>query len=1090
MKKYLKKVISAVAALALSVSSFAAMAAVSYPDTVDHQHESAINMLSALGIVEGFEDGTFHPDELVTRAQMAAMVLRAKNNFNAENNKTQVFNDVPADNWAAGWIATAASQGIVNGTGNNNFDPDLNVTYEQTVKMLVSMLNYGDWAEMSGGWPTGYLNYGNQLGITSGVSGVSNDTALTRAQCAQMIANALDAAILFPDGYEIDNGQYYPRYIQKDGSTSDNGPFTSILVDNWDIYVVNGMVTETSRSGNFRSDQVRYEVQQSKNYKGVSYGLKSVYPQAGDGVTADVTVLKGDTDADNYLNIYTKALIKSDDYNDDELIYIESSDRNDVVTFASDLYSAIDTSGKDYDTLQVRRSATTSQTTSYRMDKNWKLIVNGVNLNPTPANLKAYVENNPGMTVTVTDYPAVGSSTPDNRYDAISVDYYVVAVVSEVVDEEDATRIYFDDSYPQGLSELEVQKDDDEYSYTFTKDGVAVNPTDLVENDVLSIVCDLSDIPDEDATVSDVMQETFENSSFYEVTVSQATAEGMVTAQSTNSNDQTVYTIGGTDYVLVDPDNTRLLTTGDEYIVYLTADGRVAGADKLASAVNYAIVDTVFKRNGDESAVRIIDKTGVKTTYTIADTTLEGDNIVADMWEDYLPDSDVDNQYPLADRIIDYSLNSSNQLRVKTSNNIRVVESDAADYNANTSRLGSYRINDVTVVIDVSSAWDDTNKKFNSGANVSLASVASFADGQSYGFVGARDSAASASDPLPFLVVKSGLGGFTVDTQLAVVQSTYSTTDDGQPRTGLNLLLNGEETQVLCSDDSSTYSNLTEGTPILFKYDSEGYIDVVYKLLNLDINNSDKYAFFKTLVNGSIENGDFLSDAVKTDSDLKSIMGDDDDHVQFVLAPVYDRQGESVNVFTDVKYDTFSDSFVQGATDEDNSVVSDADNKAAYYVEEGAIDAYSFDSDVAVYTYNGTRGAKFRTGVGTSSSIIKSNILSSGTGKLDTAGTFINLGLQDEARSSNRIHFVLMRVYDGTAQEVYFIQMSNENGQDAVFSPYSAPATGDDDEEETATTEAVEEEVVEEEVAEDTTVDTAEEVVEEVVEEVTEAPAE
>lgn len=1088
MKKYLKKVISAVAALALSVSSFAAMAAVSYPDTVDHQHESAINMLSALGIVEGFEDGTFHPDELVTRAQMAAMVLRAKNNFNAENNKTQVFNDVPADNWAAGWIATAASQGIVNGTGNNNFDPDLNVTYEQTVKMLVSMLNYGDWAEISGGWPTGYLNYGNQLGITSGVSGVSNDTALTRAQCAQMIANALDAAILFPDGYEIDNGQYYPRYIQKDGSTSDNGPFTSILVDNWDIYVVNGMVTETSRSGNLRNDQVRYTVQQSKNYQGVSYGLASVYPQASDS-TATVTLLKGDTDADNYLNIYTKALIKSDDYNDDELIYIESSDRNDVVTFASDLYSDI-VEGSSYDTLQVRRSATTSQTTSYRLDSEWKLLVNGVEVSADAANIATYIEENPGMTVTLTDYPSAGGSTPDGRYDAISVNYYITAVVSEVVDEDDVTTIYFENAFPSsvGFSYLEVQKDDDDYSYTFTKDGAAINATDIVENDVLSITCQLA----ENANNPQDVLTAFEGSTFYDVIVSQATAEGMVTAQSTNSNNQPVYTIGGTEYVLVE--DTIGLRTGDEYVVYLTADGRVAGCDKLASAVNYAIVDTVFTRNGDEPAVRIIDKTGVKTTYGIADTTKDNENnIVGKMWADYEKNGELTKTYSLEKRVIDYSLNSSNLLRVKntdTNNTVRATKS-TDEFKASTSRLGNYRINDVTIVLDLSSAWNDEENRFNTSVTPSVASISSFVDGQDYEFVVARDESASASDPIPFLAVCDGLGGFTVNTQMAVVQGTFSTTDDGQTRTGLDVLLNGEKTQVLCADDS-VGSNVKEGDAIIFDYDSDGYVDTIHKILSINddtaLNNVTKYDLLKGIIDtdtdddiDGIVNGTFLNSAVKG----LSCVDTDDDHVQYVLAPVYDRKGTNVDVIRNVQYTTDAGSF---GTDK-------WDNVAAYYAGDGDTESYGFASeDTPVYVFNGSGVRGNYTSLGTASSIVKSTFVSSGAGYLDSSKMYINLGLDDDSANVNRIYFVLMRVYDGDIQEVYYIRMNDDNNIDADFSPYSAPA-GQSNEEETAATEAVEEEVVEnevveEEVAEDTTVDTAEEVVEEVVEEVTEAPAE
>ena len=382
-------------------------------------------------------------------------------------------------------------------------------------------------------------------------------------------------------------GEYVPQYIQRDGTTSDRAPYRSLLTQNWDIYVVNGTVTETSRGGSVSNDEVQYQVTQSKNFKGVSYGLSSIYPQAGNGVTETLTLKKGSTDADSYLNVYTKALIQSDDYNDDTLIYIENSDKNTTETFVSNLYSSYE-EGSSYDTLRVRRSATTSQTTSYRLSTDWQLIVNGVQVasagdSDVDSVLETYIsEANPGMDVTLTDYPTNGSSSADGYYDVISVDYYVVAVVDQIQDEEDATTIYFKDA-SIGVAAIEVKKDDDDYSYTFTKDGAAINATDLAENDVLSIVCALP-------TGSADAASAFEDSLFYDVTVAQATAEGQVTSTSTNSYGETTYTIGGTEYVCV-ADMAGTLSTGDQYVVYMTADGRIAYAEKLASAINYGILD-------------------------------------------------------------------------------------------------------------------------------------------------------------------------------------------------------------------------------------------------------------------------------------------------------------------------------------------------------------------------------------------------------------------------------------------------------------------------------------------------------------------
>ena len=77
MNKNLKKVISAIAALAVSASSIVAFAA-GYPDVPETaSYKQAVTELTALGIVEGTDNGTFEPDQNVTRAQIAKMIVAA-----------------------------------------------------------------------------------------------------------------------------------------------------------------------------------------------------------------------------------------------------------------------------------------------------------------------------------------------------------------------------------------------------------------------------------------------------------------------------------------------------------------------------------------------------------------------------------------------------------------------------------------------------------------------------------------------------------------------------------------------------------------------------------------------------------------------------------------------------------------------------------------------------------------------------------------------------------------------------------------------------------------------------------------------------
>ena len=108
MKKNLKKVISAVIALALSVSSVA-MAAPKFTDVADTAaNAQAINTLAALGVISGYEDGTFKPDNNITRAEVATMIVAALNRTaDAAGAKgTTKFADVntEAKAWASGFV--------------------------------------------------------------------------------------------------------------------------------------------------------------------------------------------------------------------------------------------------------------------------------------------------------------------------------------------------------------------------------------------------------------------------------------------------------------------------------------------------------------------------------------------------------------------------------------------------------------------------------------------------------------------------------------------------------------------------------------------------------------------------------------------------------------------------------------------------------------------------------------------------------------------------------------------------------------------------------------------------------------------------
>jgi len=107
----------------------------------------------------------------------------------------EYFSDVSADYRAAGSIITAVKMGIISGYGNGRFGPEDTVTYEQVIKMLVNVLGYGMKAETSGGYPVGYLFVAAQLGILDHVDIKSNQEA-RMGPVMQMVYNCLDTEIM------------------------------------------------------------------------------------------------------------------------------------------------------------------------------------------------------------------------------------------------------------------------------------------------------------------------------------------------------------------------------------------------------------------------------------------------------------------------------------------------------------------------------------------------------------------------------------------------------------------------------------------------------------------------------------------------------------------------------------------------------------------------------------------------------------------------------------------------------------------------------------------------------------------------------
>lgn len=163
---------------------FCSMPCAAFIDTEGSTYEEAVDVLCELGIIEGVTKDYFEPAGNLTRAQMVTIAVRL---YGVQNLTPEaIFEDVPADHWAAGTVAAGYKMGFINGVSESHFMPDDTVTFAQAVKMLVCVLGYDVQAEAQGGYPSGYIAVASRLDLLKGVSEKMN-----RGDMAKLVFNAL-----------------------------------------------------------------------------------------------------------------------------------------------------------------------------------------------------------------------------------------------------------------------------------------------------------------------------------------------------------------------------------------------------------------------------------------------------------------------------------------------------------------------------------------------------------------------------------------------------------------------------------------------------------------------------------------------------------------------------------------------------------------------------------------------------------------------------------------------------------------------------------------------------------------------------------
>ena len=240
MKKFLSLVLALAMTLSLVTISAGAKDFADSDELTSEQYEEAVNVMSEMGIIDGYAEGDFRPQGTLTRqaaAKIIACMMLGKTTAESLGTSAAPFKDVPAGSKFAGYIAFCVERGLIDGYGDGTFRPTNTLTGFAFLKMLLGALGYDSDIEGYTGtnWTVNVAGRAYEIGLTNGnKDNFTGSKACTREEAALYAVNTLKATLveyadkgsnLVINGIEVVQGASEPTYVTSnihDAATSIN----------------------------------------------------------------------------------------------------------------------------------------------------------------------------------------------------------------------------------------------------------------------------------------------------------------------------------------------------------------------------------------------------------------------------------------------------------------------------------------------------------------------------------------------------------------------------------------------------------------------------------------------------------------------------------------------------------------------------------------------------------------------------------------------------------------------------------------------------------------------------------------------------
>ena len=580
--KNLKRLMSVVLSVVMLLSFVVTTSAATFTDVAESDKAyEAVEVLAALGILEGKEAGVFDPDANIKRSEFAAVICRAMNQVPTGFAN---FTDVPVDHWAYDYIGWAAGEKIVNGRGDGTFDPDANVTYNEAIAMIVRALGYEYYVEnYLGGYPTGYARVAGSYKIDADVNTANGNAAATRADVASLVYNAFDAPLM---DYTYTIGSE-PEYIVYNGS-SVNGitrEKRTLLSYYHDIYKFRATVDNTFKSDDNHVDAKDNKLATLTIKSSFGFVEKHLYEVFGAPFSSSNSL----TDAAGVT--LNKVIANNDAWGEyagylvNAYITVNENDKPEIVAMVPAI------AGDELVIENAREAVVKADATSSYVDFNYedadgKKRSADILFSSTVANsAKVYVNNMYVGTVNDTGagetafealatevFPTVVLNDTDNDgiFDALYMTKYVYGIVEEVDAEYEIITTNVT-SYAIGADDTK-----EGFVYNIYKNGEKIDLADLAEGDMLNMIIG------DDYTAPDVAEATF-----LDIYVTNDTVESTIDSIAADGK---IY-IDDEGYYLADGSKVKSLNPGDTGLFTFTIDGYIYEADLTSTySDNYALI--------------------------------------------------------------------------------------------------------------------------------------------------------------------------------------------------------------------------------------------------------------------------------------------------------------------------------------------------------------------------------------------------------------------------------------------------------------------------------------------------------------------